>query len=202
MEGNISKKRRLQAGAACDNCRRRKSRCDGSRPRCSNCQIRSIVCDYDDQHVDADPNGPEQTVSTRKDSKLSSDFRSTSSSAATHESGPSRDCYGDTSTFNFGVDPSHHEVDELHAVQHESPVSYMTHNQTSGFRNGNPTGVIASFFDLPDRGFADILVDAYFNRMHRLYPFVHEGASERSMSRCGIDPLLPEPRCDCHGLAF
>ncbi|KAF8442835.1 hypothetical protein L210DRAFT_635691 [Boletus edulis BED1] len=31
---------------ACDFCRGRKLRCDGGRPRCSNCETRSLVCQY------------------------------------------------------------------------------------------------------------------------------------------------------------
>jgi len=37
-------------------------------------------------------------------------------------------------------------------------------------------GNLESCFELPDRHLADTLVDAYFDRIHKLYPFVHEGS--------------------------
>jgi hypothetical protein len=39
----------------------------------------------------------------------------------------------------------------------------------------NPSGDVESYFELPDRMLADSLVDAYFRRTHKLYPFLHEG---------------------------
>ncbi|OQU98796.1 Fungal specific transcription factor domain-containing protein [Cladophialophora immunda] len=39
-------KKRLASGRACTNCRKRKNRCDGTRPKCSPCQLRGSLCLY------------------------------------------------------------------------------------------------------------------------------------------------------------
>ncbi|KAG6032767.1 hypothetical protein E4U41_007141 [Claviceps citrina] len=43
-----SKRRRVGVAIACNDCRRRKIRCDGQRPKCSNCQGKSNPCEYRD----------------------------------------------------------------------------------------------------------------------------------------------------------
>jgi len=42
--------------------------------------------------------------------------------------------------------------------------------------NEPPTESAISSYKFPSRGFADQLVDAYFERVHIFYPFIHEGA--------------------------
>jgi Fungal specific transcription factor domain len=53
--------------------------------------------------------------------------------------------------------------------------SITLHDSTSSHGSSCIAGSLESCFELPDRTFADSLVDAYFNRIHRLYPFLHEG---------------------------
>ena len=48
-------------------------------------------------------------------------------------------------------------------------------DSTTGHDTSDIIGSLESCFELPDRMFADSLIDAYFSRMHRLYPFLHEG---------------------------
>lgn len=48
---------------------------------------------------------------------------------------------------------------------------------------------IESYFELPERNLADSLLDVYFHRTHKLYPFIHEGdfrAEYESMWRRGF----------------
>ncbi|KAI9226056.1 MAG: nuclear protein, partial [Piptocephalis tieghemiana] len=40
--------RRQRSGRACDTCRRRKVRCDGESPVCSNCKSVQASCTYND----------------------------------------------------------------------------------------------------------------------------------------------------------
>ena len=47
---------------------------------------------------------------------------------------------------------------------------------------------LESCFKLPDRSFADSLIDAYFSRIHRLYPFLHEGTFRAEYERMWDQP--------------
>ena len=44
----VARRRPPRASAACDNCRKRKTKCDESRPWCSNCRENSHICFYKD----------------------------------------------------------------------------------------------------------------------------------------------------------
>ncbi|QUC22753.1 uncharacterized protein UV8b_06994 [Ustilaginoidea virens] len=44
-----SKRRRVGVNVACNDCRRKKIRCDGGRPTCTNCQGKKTSCEYRDE---------------------------------------------------------------------------------------------------------------------------------------------------------
>ncbi|ORY02156.1 hypothetical protein K493DRAFT_312150 [Basidiobolus meristosporus CBS 931.73] len=46
--GTDDSQKRQRVSKACDNCRRRKVRCDGTQPICSNCKALGITCTYND----------------------------------------------------------------------------------------------------------------------------------------------------------
>lgn len=48
-----------------------------------------------------------------------------------------------------------------------------------------------SCYELPDRVLADSLVDAYFHRVHPLYPFVHEASFRADYERIWLHPRTP-----------
>ena len=75
MEEPAKKIRRLQAGAACENCRRRRSRCDGARPQCSNCHIRSMPCEYptvQQSDVQPEPTSSISSAAAQRSTSISS----------------------------------------------------------------------------------------------------------------------------------
>lgn len=53
--------KRIQISVACENCRKRKAKCDGSRPACTPCQDRALECSYG-----ADPDSTRMTTLKRK----------------------------------------------------------------------------------------------------------------------------------------
>lgn len=62
------------------------------------------------------------------------------------------------------------------------------------YRNGCISGGrLEACFELPDRHFADSLVDAYFSRIRNLVPFVHEGSFRRE-----YEPIWGEPSPRSH----
>ena len=194
MAEDASNKRRLNSGAACEGCRRRKSRCDAVRPRCSNCQIRSIPCNYvpppkptprkksqlvnrSSANTPADEVGfvPSTTVIdeglflTEQESKSCD-----SSSGSSATSGEGQTYFGDSSTFTFVSDCSENGSNGAQGSQH-AQASISLRDATASHRGSSVAGSLESHFVLPNRALADQLVDAYFSRYHTLYPFLHEG---------------------------
>ncbi|RFU29006.1 hypothetical protein B7463_g7349, partial [Scytalidium lignicola] len=98
--------------------------------------------------------------------------------------------FGDSSTFAF-VSKVIPEVTEG-----GSPPSRRRLAATSPFREslrGPEATAIeeALCFELPSRQLADGLLDAYFNRVHRLYPFVHEPSFRAEYERLWVTPHPP-----------
>ncbi|KAE9402324.1 hypothetical protein BT96DRAFT_1017715 [Gymnopus androsaceus JB14] len=72
----------LQKGAACMNCRRRKIRCDGQKPKCSSCQWEED-CEYKDTRASTQLHSLEDHISVleARIHELESEFRSNASNA-------------------------------------------------------------------------------------------------------------------------
>lgn len=84
--------------------------------------------------------------------------------------------FGESSTFNFvsKVQSERHDSLDLapqpKRIRLSSAVAEDAPNLGTGFAQNDAEG----HFDLPPRHLADSLMDAYFNHVHHLYPFVHE----------------------------
>jgi hypothetical protein len=112
-----------------------------------------------------------------------------SSPGDSETSGPGPDgFFGDSSTFAFvsKVQSDSPESNGVHLQTEQLPV---THNSPSTTTDTSK----AIFYQLPERRLADTLVDGYFDRVHPLYPFLHEGsfrAEYENMWNCRT-PLPP-----------
>ena len=141
------------------------------------------------------------TVSSReaqshlpKDSQFSAttELQNADSNASSpRESGGPDGFFGDSSTFAF--------VSEIpHESQHDNrehlrdkrrrgqsiPISVQSPVSTCNTSAGKDSRYI-----LPEKSLADNLVDAYFDRVHPLYPFVHEGTFRIEYERIGTNPI-------------
>ncbi|KIW04931.1 uncharacterized protein PV09_04099 [Verruconis gallopava] len=193
---DVSKKaRRLKAGGACVSCRKRKHRCDAARPQCLSCKIRGIDCQYPLTNVESfSVEQLEALVESRKrgapDAQTAGsdvavaaagwqrelDLRAQGSSPASAskrspvERPTSKDVavtssqgyLGDSSSFAFVTrtrpSKSSTELDDV-----DDPSLSLSRDQD--FDDAE--------YAFPSRAQADELVDAYFERVHLLYPFVH-----------------------------
>lgn len=93
---------------------------------------------------------------------------------AANESVAPQTYFDNSSTFVPAPDESSHEFQNIFSNQ-QPRSSTCFQDSTGNYTNFGVLNSFESCFDLPDRLFADSLVDAYFNRIHKLYPFLHEG---------------------------
>lgn len=86
--------------------------------------------------------------------------------------------FGDSSSFAFvsKVPPESRNENGVHLQnkRRERGLSLTHSAQTPGSPASRNFGDPESTYQLPDRHLADSLVDGYFDRVHPLYPFVHE----------------------------
>lgn len=87
--------------------------------------------------------------------------------------------FGESSTFAFvsnvqAGSPSHHRRTDRHRNKRRR----LSSNWTADTANADTAGLTpkesTGSYELPAKQLADSLLDAYFARVHRLYPFVHE----------------------------
>ncbi|KAL1879607.1 hypothetical protein Plec18167_004068 [Paecilomyces lecythidis] len=80
--------------------------------------------------------------------------------------------FGDSSTFTF-VSKVGSDASGSNAVQtqNDNQVATATSHTSSPY-----VVDMESIYQLPERNLADSLVDGYFDRVHPLYPFLHEGS--------------------------
>lgn len=91
-------------------------------------------------------------------------------------SGGPDEYFGDSSTFAFvsKVQSESQQENGVHlAGKTQDRVTNVSSAQTMSIDMGLTAADMRS--ELPERHLADSLVDAYFSRVHPLYPFVHEG---------------------------
>lgn len=214
------KKARLSSGRACDSCRRRKQRCDGRRPACSNCHSRGISasCTYS-----AHPANDARTAQTpilecdsrgfgRQDYVLGrvAEIAPTDEvlGAAGRVIEPQEPCsdivqspddeafYGDSSSFEFVTQLTAAEPLERHLPRHNRRQCGLEGPRPGNGALGLAPATTASLdveSDMPSREVADSLVDAYFNRVHILYPCLHEPTfrAELDAYRTRVDAAAP-----------
>lgn len=178
----VAKKARLAAGTACELCRRRKQRCDGKRPTCSNCLSRETGtwCRYSSDgekkaSLSAGPARPLTTTSRTTTPRTPIDL---AAPARIGEQSPvDQAFYGDSSTISFvskldATNPLEKSLprgkrrpSSLHRERAEIcvPGISLSSEPLSKTSGGAPPPELA-----------DRLIDAYFERVHILYPCLHE----------------------------
>lgn len=94
---------------------------------------------------------------------------------AAHESDAPESYYSGSCTFPFIPSPSQNGI-EVGQSASITPTT-ISPSQDASDKPGLSRIVagLDACLELPDRIMADSLVDAYFNRTHKLYPFLHEG---------------------------
>lgn len=172
-----SRKPRLQSGQACSNCRKKKHRCDGERPKCSGCRSRRITCDYPLESIQQlsvrelealveasrrQSNNDAPSATERLDSASSTvppGQRPNASNpiAASEPNG----FFGDSSTFNLLSNIHSNDGDHLSAKSRPPATEWTEQSGSAINRN-------SSRYRFPTRDFADELVDAYFEQVHIL----------------------------------
>lgn len=214
-----SKRRRLPSRQACMNCRTRKHRCDGVRPQCGDCRSRETFCQYSDE-----ANGLDSRVEIYRESAGSINHHretsKTSSGADTYntctlppsedpnvslkENAELRGFFGESSTIAFVSNilgsPQHSPGVHLPKSDLKHGISALQMSSTCEIHNKAHLDKSSLTFHIPDRHIADGMVDAYFERFHPLYPFLHEGTFraeyERMWSSASDSPL----RCSWYAL--
>lgn len=187
------KKTRLTSGQACTNCRRKKHKCDGKKPECGGCASRGIGCNYPSASLSRSSveeletllaahrneralTAPENSIPARLNAKCigfcaaQADIcigRSAHSSRlvdppAGSPSGTS-EFFGDSSTFKL--------LSQLEQKKSSSSTRIPALQFSSTAPEPGQTA-----YEFPSRALADQLVDAYFQRVHIFYPFLHEGS--------------------------
>ena len=173
----VAKKARLAAGTACELCRRRKQRCDGKRPACSNCLSRETGtwCQYSSDGGEKagafeGPVGPLNTTPRTTTPRTPIDLPAP---ARIGERSPGDQAfYGDSSTISF--------VSNLDAT---NPLERNRRPSTLHRQRAEPCALGLSLSSeplskipdgAPPQELADRLIDAYFERVHIFYPCLHE----------------------------
>lgn len=196
------KKARLPSGQACDSCRQRKQRCDGKRPACSNCDSRGIgaSCTYP-AHAANDTRTIETQIPEfdcraleRLDTAVDRAAGPASTAGVLGAAGGVVDAqppcsaiivqsqdeeafYGDSSSLDFVSKLSAANPLERRIPGHRRRQrSIQDARPENGVLGRSPASTVSRSIecDMPSREVADSLVDSYFNRVHILYPFLHE----------------------------
>lgn len=161
MAETATSRKRLKTGAACESCRKRKSRCDARRPRCSNCRIRDVICEYGSPATrpprPSYSRGPSSSAWTP-----ATPLQGRADQIRAEDGDPS---YLGSST-SFALISECNEYGPIRATA--APPAAQQHPAVT-------TASPESCYELPDRSLADGLVTTYFRRVHALYPFLHEG---------------------------
>ena len=94
---------------------------------------------------------------------------------ADHESNAPESYYSGSSTFPSIPTPLQNGIDDSRNGKKHLSATDSLQDSTGSYGLNHIPGGIESCLELPDRIMADNLVDAYFDRTHKLYPFLHEG---------------------------
>lgn len=192
------KKARLATGKACKTCRQQKQRCDGKRPACSNCDSRGIggSCEYTDRIATdsstAVSRATEATLCPVGQANTAVEIAPGTSPNVNGAGGvggreppdtnlvqqPREQAFfGESSTFEFVSKLNAANPLQRHLPRPERRQSSLSRPRprvpmlSASLPSNVPPG---NDCDTPSREMADRLVDAYFNRVHIFYPFLHE----------------------------
>jgi Fungal specific transcription factor domain len=94
---------------------------------------------------------------------------------AAHESDAPESYYSGSSTFPSILSPSQNGIEDNRSADKQPSATGPLQGSMGSYGLNHIPGGLESCLELPDRIMADNLVDAYFNRTHKLYPFLHEG---------------------------
>ncbi|KAL3471085.1 fungal-specific transcription factor domain-containing protein [Aspergillus californicus] len=195
----LCRSKRLGFGRACYPCRKRKHRCDAVHPECSNCRSRGTVCGYspktatnkdiapgqatvtEDSVLPPQPSPSLPSIGSRPVDGSQSTIRLPATPPATDPSNPTG-YFGDSSAIKFMSLAQATERDSLTEDELYLPEDISTIYQSS------PREELLQCLKLmPDRPEGNQLVDAYFARVHVLYPFVHETSFRSQYEQNWID---------------
>lgn len=102
--------------------------------------------------------------------------------------------FGDSSTFAFvsKVQPESQDHNGVHLPKKRCRRLSTSHSvRTPDASTGRNLGDSELWHRLPERHLADSLVDGYFDRVHPLYPFVHEGSFRTEYESMWAHPSDP-----------
>jgi hypothetical protein len=142
-------------------CRKRKIRCDASRPRCSNCHVRGVPCHY---AIDGPPSDhAKKRISRGFDSlpPISPSARLAENNEPTY--------LGHSTSLDLVTECS--ETPNVPPATIGSPLSRLEGLAVVYTADAEEP---ASANGLPSRSVADRLIDAYFERAHYMNPILHE----------------------------
>lgn len=192
------------------NCRTRKHRCDGVRPQCGDCRSRETFCQYSDEANGLDSRvvgiyrESAGSINHHRETPASSTYNTCTlppedPNVSLKENAELRGFFGESSTIAFVSNilgsPQHSPGVHLPKSDLKHGISALHMSSTCEIHNK-----ALLTFHIPDRHLADAMVDAYFERFHPLYPFLHEGTFraeyERMWSSASDSPL----RCSWYAL--
>lgn len=194
------KKARLASKQACESCRRRKQRCDGKRPACSNCDSRGIgvSCIYAAQATnDAISQTPEFVRPTveRQGTALDvvtategtdpaavevlggASVRPLTAYGGDFQSPDEGAFYGNSSSLEFvsKLSAANPLERRLRIPERRQSRAQEVRPDAAMFNVSPATSVSSGIkWQIPPPEVADSLVDAYFERVHIFYPCLHE----------------------------
>ncbi|GAN04046.1 hypothetical protein MAM1_0054d03505 [Mucor ambiguus] len=158
-------KKRVRASQACVHCRKKKIKCDESRPDCGQCQEANVLCEY----TEPKKRGPRKGYVQLLEERLAQMERKLMGPGV-HNS-------------NSNCNQHPHFSDEEN--QSLSSTSNRAHSPIHLYENPDQTS------DLPPLDIVNHLVDLFFKNINSVFPFVHRHVLKRSIQDGSISrPLL------------
>ncbi|KAL7322850.1 hypothetical protein PS15p_210826 [Mucor circinelloides] len=158
-------KKRVRASQACVHCRKKKIKCDESRPDCGQCQEANVLCEY----TEPKKRGPRKGYVQLLEERLAQMERKLM--------GPG------VSNYNSNSNQHPHISDEEN--QSLSSTSNRAHSPIHLYENSEQTS------DLPPLDIVNHLVDLFFKNINSVFPFVHRHVLKKSIQDGTISrPLL------------
>ncbi|KAI9357536.1 fungal-specific transcription factor domain-containing protein [Pilaira anomala] len=158
-------KKRVRASQACVHCRKKKIKCDESRPDCTQCQDANIACEY----TEPKKRGPRKGYVQLLEERLAQ---------------MERKLMGPTSSSSTGLKNNRNILND----DESNSLSSSSIHATSPIQlYGNPDNCA----DLPPLDIVIHLVDLFFKYINSLFPFVHRIVLKKSIKDGTVSrPLL------------
>ncbi|KAL0146196.1 Zn(2)-C6 fungal-specific transcription factor [Mucor lusitanicus] len=158
-------KKRVRASQACVHCRKKKIKCDESRPDCGQCQEANVLCEY----TEPKKRGPRKGYVQLLEERLAQMERKLM--------GPG------VPNYNGNSNQHPHISDEDNQSLSSTP--NRAHSPIHLYENPDQTS------DLPPLDIVNHLVDLFFKNINSVFPFVHRHVLKRSIQDGSISrPLL------------